>query len=134
MLQKNQLINNYDMGHHLLVKEKQHLRWIYKCCWKMVNILKLKRLVNFQLYSLCLLYIRVLWSDIMVTGSHSLLRFLSARWINTSNWHQAGIMWLLMYAVTDICNMFLLIVCKPPWLEDDPNIHSTAFLNQSLSH
>lgn len=55
-----------------------------------------------------------LWSDIMVTGSHSLLRFLSARWINTSNWHQAGIMWLLMYAVTDICNMFLLIVCKPP--------------------
>lgn len=80
----------------------------------MVNILKLKRLVNFQLYSLCLLYIRVLWSDIMVTGSHSLLRFLSARWINTSNWHQAGIMWLLMYAVTDICNMFLLIVCKPP--------------------
>lgn len=80
----------------------------------MVNILKLKRLVNFQLYSFCLLYIRVLWSDIMVTGSHSLLRFLSARWINTSNWHQAGIMWLLMYAVTDICNMFLLIVCKPP--------------------
>lgn len=60
-----------------------------------------------------------LWSDIMVTGSHSLLRFLSARWINTSNWHQAGIMWLLMYAVTDICNMFLLIVC------------TTAFLNQS---
>lgn len=134
MLQKNQLINNYDKGHHLLVKEKQHLRWIYKCCWKMVNILKLKRLVNFQLYSFCLLCIRVLWSDIMVTGIHSLLRFLSARWINTSNWHQAGIMWLLMYAVTDICNMFLLIVCKPPWLEDDPNIHSTAFLNQSLSH
>lgn len=55
-----------------------------------------------------------LWSDIMVTGSHSLLRSLSARWINTSNGHQAGIMWLLMYAVTDICNMFLLIVCKPP--------------------
>lgn len=80
----------------------------------MVNILKLKRLVNFQLYSFCLLCIRVLWSDKMVTGSHSLLRFLSARWINTSNWHQAGIMWLLMYAVTDICNMFLLIVCKPP--------------------
>lgn len=25
-----------------------------------------------------------LWSDIMVTGRHSLLRFLSARWINPS--------------------------------------------------